>query len=311
MAFITLDIESIINSDGWRTITLDNGSALSKRIPLSPPQMEMFHTLNVTKLQDGTIWLDFISSKYAPNKTVMDFIAYCTDLWGLDHNNKGYPDKSDIQPLKSGRYGRFWDNVSITQINVENNIGLVIALRITIDNTDMSNFVKNLAKGFVRSAVNQVGRDGGRVISNNLYKGRNYVPVQNVNTPPPLNGAYQNIPESATINDKPFSALKYVLCGFLSFIFPIGTIGVFIYGLTRFNNRMMTMTWTESRHHVVADRRYKTGYRDGGYINVSRTAKVPADDMVIAEHKNSGKIIMIIAIIIGVILGISMAVGQK
>ena len=36
-------------------------------------------------------------------------------------------------------------------------------------------FVKNLAKGFVRSAVNQVGRDGGRVISNSIYGGRNYV----------------------------------------------------------------------------------------------------------------------------------------
>lgn len=33
----------------------------------------------------------------------------------------------------------------------------------------MGNFLSNLAKGFVRSAVNQVGRDGGRVVSNRLY----------------------------------------------------------------------------------------------------------------------------------------------
>ena len=30
-------------------------------------------------------------------------------------------------------------------------------------------FLNNLFKGFIRSSVNQVGRDGGRVISNQLY----------------------------------------------------------------------------------------------------------------------------------------------
>ena len=30
-------------------------------------------------------------------------------------------------------------------------------------------FINNLAKGFIRSAVNQVGRDGGKVISNKIY----------------------------------------------------------------------------------------------------------------------------------------------
>lgn len=41
-------------------------------------------------------------------------------------------------------------------------------------------FASNLAKGFIRSAVNQVGRDGGKVVSNALYKGRNYTPIANV-----------------------------------------------------------------------------------------------------------------------------------
>ena len=30
-------------------------------------------------------------------------------------------------------------------------------------------FLNNLAKGFVRSAVNQVGRDGGKVISQHCF----------------------------------------------------------------------------------------------------------------------------------------------
>ena len=30
-------------------------------------------------------------------------------------------------------------------------------------------YLNNLAKGFVKSAVNQVGREGGKVISNQIY----------------------------------------------------------------------------------------------------------------------------------------------
>lgn len=174
----------------------------------------------------------------------------------------------------------------------------------------MSNFVNNLAKGFVRSAVNQVGREGGRVISNQLYNGRNYVPIQNVGQPAGYGQPYQQaeMPEATTIKDKPFSGGGYVVCALLAFLFPvIGAIGVFIYGLVRYGNRMMTVTWTESQHQVIQDRRYKSGVRDGGYINIQRTAKVPADEIVIAEHKNSGKIIMIIAAVAGVVMGISMA----
>ena len=32
-------------------------------------------------------------------------------------------------------------------------------------------FISDLARDFVKSAVNQVGRDGGKVISNKIYKG--------------------------------------------------------------------------------------------------------------------------------------------
>ena len=39
-------------------------------------------------------------------------------------------------------------------------------------------FVKNLGKGFVRSTVNQVGRDGGKVISNKIYGDRHGTPIR-------------------------------------------------------------------------------------------------------------------------------------
>ena len=41
-------------------------------------------------------------------------------------------------------------------------------------------FLKNLAKGFIRSGVNQVGRDGGRVISNQVYGDKHSIPIRNV-----------------------------------------------------------------------------------------------------------------------------------
>lgn len=43
-------------------------------------------------------------------------------------------------------------------------------------------FLSDLAKGFVRSAVNQVGRDGGKVISNKLYGNKHSTPIKNIST---------------------------------------------------------------------------------------------------------------------------------
>ncbi|UJP63681.1 hypothetical protein [Mongoliitalea daihaiensis] len=45
----------------------------------------------------------------------------------------------------------------------------------------MSSFLNKLFKGFIRSAVNQVGRDGGRVVSNKVYKDNHSIPIRNVN----------------------------------------------------------------------------------------------------------------------------------
>ena len=39
-------------------------------------------------------------------------------------------------------------------------------------------FITQLGKGFIRSAVNQVGRDGGKVISNSLYGDAHSTPIR-------------------------------------------------------------------------------------------------------------------------------------
>ena len=44
----------------------------------------------------------------------------------------------------------------------------------------MGSFLAQLTKGFIRSAVNQVGRDGGKVISNRIYGDKHSTPIRNV-----------------------------------------------------------------------------------------------------------------------------------
>ncbi len=46
----------------------------------------------------------------------------------------------------------------------------------------MGNFIQNLAKGFIRSAVNQVGRDGGKIISNQIYGDAHSTPYRNTSS---------------------------------------------------------------------------------------------------------------------------------
>lgn len=42
----------------------------------------------------------------------------------------------------------------------------------------MEKFIKTLIKGFFRSAVNQVGRDGGKIVSNKIYGNRHKTPIE-------------------------------------------------------------------------------------------------------------------------------------
>ena len=51
-------------------------------------------------------------------------------------------------------------------------------------------FFENLGKGLIRSAVNQIGRDGGRVVSNQLYGDAHSTPhrIVNNNVKPVIDG---------------------------------------------------------------------------------------------------------------------------
>lgn len=173
----------------------------------------------------------------------------------------------------------------------------------------MGKFATQLAKGFVRAAVNQVGRDGGRVISNQIYNGQNYVPVAEVTPNQPMGAMPQQhhtIPSGAYSTTKQLSTGKIILFVILSlFLFPLGTIGVFIYGVVKMIDKMDTIEWVEEVPQFVQDRRYKTGSRYAGNALVKHKQKVMATPEVAAINKRNGIIAISIALIFGLLIGVS------
>ena len=119
----------------------------------------------------------------------------------------------------------------------------------------MGSFINELAKGFIRSAVNQVGRDAGRVVSNNVY------------------GAAW-------------------FWGFVGFVFSIiGGVVLLIVGYRKLKNKYTAYGWQyESRAVYVADGRYKRGERYDGHQLSRRKVEIEADDYIIARNEKIAKI---------------------
>lgn len=162
-------------------------------------------------------------------------------------------------------------------------------------------YLGKLAKGFVRSAVNQVGRDGGRVISNQVYGDAHSTPVRGTGelsqTPPPLT----NQPYIETGNAEFVPTLSkelplwivaiFLTCGLASFI-------AFFKGLHYFKKDTVTYKRYEVQQVPIYDRRYKSGIR--GYKNEAgyKFYEIPAcqanpDD--VRRQKSSARILMIVS----------------
>lgn len=153
-------------------------------------------------------------------------------------------------------------------------------------------FLEQLAKGFVRSAVNQVGRDGGRVVSNKVYGNAHATKIQVVGSTDDLSSPAataasfdlmskdgdvihfeaNNPPGKEWIreNAKPViyetSAIMNVLMLFGSFLFPV--LGP-LYWLTKsafsFFTQAVKYQAIAVVPNLVSDRRRKEGYRQDGY----------------------------------------------
>jgi len=116
-------------------------------------------------------------------------------------------------------------------------------------------FINQLGKGFIRSAVNQVGRDGGKVISNQLYKGNHATPFYQ---------AGKEIPNSNMLYEKPqkeYVLIKYfwacVIC-----LIPILGVGIVLWrAFANYFKKTKTVYRTEQQTITKQDRRTRTGTR--------------------------------------------------
>lgn len=122
-------------------------------------------------------------------------------------------------------------------------------------------FGTQLAKGFVRSAVNQMGREAGRTISNRAYNNQNYVNVRDAASP--ISGDYTHIGENNKLEPPiTFGAAKWFWFSVLSlFTYGLSNIGYAIYGLNLRNRTWAKITETKTDVVRIPDRRCNLGYR--------------------------------------------------
>lgn len=151
-------------------------------------------------------------------------------------------------------------------------------------------FLTNLGKGFIRSAVNQVGRDTGKVISNSIYGDAHATPIRNVSktdkgiyvdningepiNPEELrNRAWQegwkpvySLLSSYGMNLSTIIAMStYLVIGIVFYPYtikyPILPILIFLFGICNIFRK--TVEWKRKANipYQVSDRRYRGGYR--------------------------------------------------
>lgn len=155
-------------------------------------------------------------------------------------------------------------------------------------------FLQNLGKGFVRSAVNQVGRDGGKVISNKVYGDGHSTPIRGAGN----SGSQEyNYIEGKEISIDEFQS--HNLIGFFSrgtgHYILIGTLTLLFFGLSwiyyiikffKLQKLQTVPKLVQKEVHVYKpDRRYKYGERyEGTRIN-NEIIKVPASHAQISMYK--------------------------
>lgn len=145
-------------------------------------------------------------------------------------------------------------------------------------------FLGNLAKGFIQSAINQVGRDGGKVVSNNIYGNSHSTPINSIENVVEESIVSQgNIEENPNlITKKEYPLLKIFYAIILSIFLPIiGSLIVLYRAFVNLNAKHMTYYRLESKSVYSKDNRFKDGKRYEG----SKTVKVPVKIHITEQEK--------------------------
>lgn len=121
----------------------------------------------------------------------------------------------------------------------------------------------------------------------------------------PPNGAQYmqgQIPIGASSTTRPLSTGKIVLMVFLSFaVFPVGTIGVLVYGINKMTSNTDTVEWTEEVPQCI---RRISGTRYIGNATVRHRQTVTAGPDVMAINKSKGIAAVATALAMGVLMGL-------
>lgn len=185
-------------------------------------------------------------------------------------------------------------------------------------------FITDLGKGFIRSAVNQVGRDGGKVISNHLYGNAHSTPIRNVGISD--SGKYFNTETDEEINVdhlegiaetdgwiavysslggwgiKIFWALVSILPAIILFpwslLIPIVPIYIIYRGVKKIRSNEITYQRESYSTIQKSDRRYKSGYRTEGKGKSIEQMKLPCTKEQSSKLKLMGWTYIIIAILL-------------
>lgn len=190
-------------------------------------------------------------------------------------------------------------------------------------------FLQELGKGFIRSAVNQVGRDGGKVISNAIYGDAHATPIRKVGQS--TSGTYfdtetnqqltfqQLLQYAASDGWKPehssytwpqrFTLMFWaVLIGCIPMIFPIclviPVVPIYIIyrGIQQMRRTQTTYAKTITVPAFKADKRCKGGIRADGTTQQKLTILLNSTDEDKAIHKRLGWSYIACAIILWVIV---------
>lgn len=164
-------------------------------------------------------------------------------------------------------------------------------------------YLKNLGKGFVRSAINQVGRDGGKVISNQLYGDAHSTPYRRVG----YESNYFIDENSQELLYEQYKSPNFLIHCLIAFLFnAFGGIALLFYGFNLRNKTNIVRGKKVFTYKTfVTDNRYKKGLRYNGNITRSVPFKRPATDEQIEKNKKIARnylIAGIVLIIYGAIL---------
>lgn len=156
----------------------------------------------------------------------------------------------------------------------------------------MGSFINGLARGFIRSAVNQVGRDAGRVVSNQIYGDAHSIPHRNVSA----GGAGRitgvgKVEDERTVIIEPSEGKAIAWCVVALFFNFLGAAILLVVGYRKLKNKYVASAWHyESQTVYVADGRYKTGERYDGHQLSKRKIEVSADEFMIEKNEKIAKI---------------------